>query len=134
MNEPLIPRREPQPINYGQFQAHIPGEGKWECFDGFLFAPANDDSERIKALLMLMYQVGFKRMLEILPDESLYELIDAICDFSNHSHDEYIRNHWNEKGFDMMLSYIEYLEQKCKKDYQRGFNDGVKFCEQNGHR
>jgi len=66
-----IPKAESQKIPFQVFENSIPNEGKWEWIDGELLF---SDEEMRKVILMLVSQIGLKKMIEIFPHESRDEL------------------------------------------------------------
>jgi len=67
----MIPKAEPQKIPFQVFEKSIPNEGKWEWIDGELLF---SDEEMRKVILMLVSQIGLKKLTDILPPESRIEL------------------------------------------------------------
>ncbi|RKO61634.1 hypothetical protein [Caldibacillus debilis] len=63
----MIPKAEPQKIPFQVFEKSIPNEGKWEWIDGELLF---SDEEMRKVILMLVSQIGLKKLTDILPHES----------------------------------------------------------------
>ena len=63
----MIPKAEPQKIPFQVFEKSIPNEGKWELIDGELLF---SDEEMRKVILMLVSQIGLKKLIDILPHES----------------------------------------------------------------
>jgi len=63
----LIPRLERQEINYDNYYHFVPHELKIEVFDGDLFGTYR---ERKNFLMMLLYNVGLKEFVKMLPEES----------------------------------------------------------------
>jgi hypothetical protein len=66
----LVPRAEPQPVNASILWECRPE--KFELWNGVVCG--GGDGEIEKLLLMLMYNMGLKRVLELLPDESKDDL------------------------------------------------------------
>jgi len=75
----MIPKAKPQKIPFQVFEKSIPNEGKWELIDGELLF---SDEEMRKVILMLISQIGLKKMIEILPQESKIELKRLLRDES----------------------------------------------------
>ena len=75
----MIPKAEPQKIPFQVFENSIPNEGKWELIDGELLF---SDEEMRKVILMLVSQIGLKKMIEIFPHESRDELERLLRDES----------------------------------------------------
>jgi hypothetical protein len=69
--EKFVPRPEPQEIPYEVFIDSIPNDGKWEWSHGHLFF---SDEELEKVILMLIGQIGLRKLVDILPQESRNEL------------------------------------------------------------
>jgi len=67
----MIPKAEPQKIPIQVFEESIPNDGKWEIEEGRLLF---SDNEMRKVILMLIGQIGLKKLIEILPHESKNEL------------------------------------------------------------
>lgn len=67
----LIPKKEPQPINYWMFQEFTPGENKLEMVNN-VFLPFND--EREKMLMLCLYNMGIKSFINLLLPETKEEL------------------------------------------------------------
>ena len=67
----MTPKAEPQKIPFQVFEKSIPNEGKWELIDGELLF---SDEEMRKVILMLVGQIGLKKLIDILPYESRDEL------------------------------------------------------------
>jgi hypothetical protein len=75
----MIPKAEPQKIPFQVFEKSIPNEGKWELIDGELLF---SDEEMRKVILMLVGQIGLKKLIDILPHESRDELKRLLRDES----------------------------------------------------
>jgi len=75
----MIPRAEPQKIPFHVFEKSIPNEGKWEWIDGELLFSVE---EMRKVILMLVSQIGLKKLIDILPQESRDELKRLLRDES----------------------------------------------------
>ena len=60
----MIPKAEPQKIPIQVFEESIPNDGKWEIEEGGLLF---SDNEMRKVILMLIGQIGLKKLIEILP-------------------------------------------------------------------
>jgi hypothetical protein len=75
----MIPKAEPQKIPFQVFEKSIPNEGKWELIDGELLF---SDEEMRKVILMLVSQIGLKKLIDILPHESRDELERLLRDKS----------------------------------------------------
>ena len=75
----MIPKAEPQKIPFQVFEKSIPNEGKWELIDGELLF---SDEEMRKVILMLVSQIGLKKLIDILPHESRNELKRLLRDES----------------------------------------------------
>jgi len=74
--EELIPLAEPQRLTCEQWAQHTPYEGKLELYDGQALA---DLKERENMIIALIYNIGLKHLIKILPPESktiLKELLD----------------------------------------------------------
>ncbi|GAB7387173.1 hypothetical protein BSNK01_10090 [Bacillaceae bacterium] len=74
-----IPKAEPQKIPFQVFENSIPNEGRWEWINGELLF---SDEELRKVILMLVSQIGLKKLIDILPHESRYELERLLRDKS----------------------------------------------------
>jgi hypothetical protein len=74
-----IPKAESQKITFQMFENSIPNEGKWELIDGELLF---SDEEMRKVILMLVSQIGLKKLIDILPLESRDELERLLRDKS----------------------------------------------------
>jgi len=75
----MMPKAEPQKIPFQVFEKSIPNEGKWEWIDGELLF---SDEEMRKVILMLVSQIGLKKLIDILPHESRDELERILRDES----------------------------------------------------
>jgi len=75
----MIPKAEPQKIPFQVFEKSIPNEGKWELIDGELLF---SDEEMRKVILMLVGQIGLRKLINILPNESRNELERLLRDES----------------------------------------------------
>ncbi|WP_411681887.1 hypothetical protein [Clostridium thailandense] len=73
----LIPKIEGQEMNLQEWDTHTSCEYKWEYCNGI---PFGNTSERDRVLIGLLYSMGFKHLLEILPQESKEELFKLIKD------------------------------------------------------
>lgn len=74
--EELIPLKEPQRLTCEQWAQYTPYENKLELFDGQALA---DLRERENMIVALIYNIGLKHFVKILPQESkaiLKELIN----------------------------------------------------------
>ena len=74
--EELIPLAEPQRLTCEQWAQYTPYENKLELFDGEALA---DLRERENMIIALIYNIGLKHLIKILPPESktiLKELLD----------------------------------------------------------
>ncbi|HHV99246.1 MAG TPA: hypothetical protein GXX36_06700 [Clostridiaceae bacterium] len=74
--EELIPLAEPQRLSCEQWAQHTPYENKLELFDGQALA---DLRERENLIIALIYNIGLKHLIKMLPPESkriLKELLD----------------------------------------------------------
>jgi hypothetical protein len=65
--EELIPLKEPQRLTCEQWAQHTPYENKLELFDGQALA---DLRERENMIIALVYNIGLKHFIKILPQES----------------------------------------------------------------
>jgi len=65
--EELIPAAEPQRLTCEQWAQHTPYEGKLELYDGQALA---DLQERENMIIALIYNIGLKHLIKILPPES----------------------------------------------------------------
>ena len=69
----LVPKTNGQEFeSVDDWCCHIPGEGKWELFGKNLFSSTG--AERDTLLMALIYNIGLKGLIEILPEESIEEL------------------------------------------------------------
>jgi len=75
----MIPKAEPQKIPFQVFEESIPNDGRWEFIDGELLF---SDEEMRKVILMLVSQIGLKKLIDILPPESRNELERLLRDES----------------------------------------------------
>ena len=75
----MIPKAGPQKIPFDLFEKSVPNEGKWEWIGGKLLF---SDDEIRKLILMLISQIGLKRLIDILPHESRDELERLLRDKS----------------------------------------------------
>lgn len=67
----LIPRVESQKLTASMWETHTPSENKLELIEGeALWGGA----ERDRLLMALLYNVGLKHLVEILPSESKQSL------------------------------------------------------------
>lgn len=69
--EEFIPRAEPQEIPYEVLMNSIPNNGKWKWSQGKLFFT---DEELKRVTLMLIGQIGLRKLISYLPNESVNEL------------------------------------------------------------
>ena len=76
----LIPKPEPHEMTLQEWNTHTSSEHKWEYLNG---VPFNDEGERDRVLLGLLYSAGLKHLLEILPQESKEELVKLLKDGNN---------------------------------------------------
>jgi len=79
MNKPseLVPLKEAQKLDGETWDSHTSDEHKWELWDGIAFG--SDGAERDRLAICLVYNMGLKHFLDILPQESkdiLKELLD----------------------------------------------------------
>jgi len=63
----LIPRKEPQKLNYDQWSEHTPYEGKLELINGEALW---GDEQRDRMVTALIYNMGLEYFVSILPTES----------------------------------------------------------------
>ena len=68
----LIPKKEPQPINYKIYEEYTPALNKLELWKG-IFLPFNN--ERQKMLMLCLFNMGIREFISILPQESKEELL-----------------------------------------------------------
>lgn len=68
MKSYLIPQREGQKLSAKIWLEHTSEEHKWELWDGIAFS--NDGIERDRLTICLVYNMGLKHFLDLLPDES----------------------------------------------------------------
>ena len=71
----LIPKSEGGEMTFEEWETHIPYEGKWEYFNGY---PFGNEDERDRILLGLLYTAGLSHLLDILPTESIKELVKLL--------------------------------------------------------
>lgn len=71
----LIPRLEAQKLTFDVWSEHTPSENKLELDDGQALWGGD---ERDRLLMALLYNVGFKHLLAILPAESR-EILYQVC-------------------------------------------------------
>jgi hypothetical protein len=76
----LVPKMEGHEMTFQEWETHTSVEHKWEYFNGYPFGSAD---ERDKILLGLLYTAGLKHFLEILPSESMTELIKLVNKLTN---------------------------------------------------
>ncbi|WP_031537524.1 hypothetical protein [Bacillus sp. MB2021] len=69
----LIPKKEPQPINYKIYEEYTPG--KLEMVRG-KFLPFDNDLENM--LVLCLYNMGIREFISILPQESKEELLELL--------------------------------------------------------
>lgn len=58
----IIPKLNPQKVNYSIWKRHTPYENKLELIDGECFW---GDEQRDKMTLMLVYNMGLERFIQI---------------------------------------------------------------------
>ncbi|MGP3562721.1 hypothetical protein [Geobacillus sp. BK01] len=75
----MIPKAEPQKIPFQVFEESIPNEGRWEWIGGEIFF---SDDEIKKVILMLVGQIGLRKLINILLNESRNELERLLRDES----------------------------------------------------
>lgn len=63
----LIPKLEPQKVNYAIWKEHTPYENKLELIEGECLWGGE---ERDNMTMMLIYNMGLKRFIQLLPNES----------------------------------------------------------------
>lgn len=71
----LVPQLEPQKLTYTIWEEHTPYENKLELIDGEALWGGE---ERDRFLMALVYNVGLKYLVAMLPDESK-QLLCQIC-------------------------------------------------------
>ncbi len=71
----LVPRLEGQKMTLQEWDTHTSSEHKWELVNGI---PFGQEYERDRVLIGLIYSAGLKHFLEILPEESMLEIIKLI--------------------------------------------------------
>lgn len=71
----LIPKVEGNEMTFQEWETHTSNGHKWEYFEGY---PFGSEDERDKILLGLLYNSGLRHFLEILPTESMTELIQLV--------------------------------------------------------
>lgn len=74
----LVPKLEQQELDGETWDIHTSGEHKWELWDGIAFDPVGEERDRLA--ICLVYNMGLRHFLEILPAESkgiLKELLEA---------------------------------------------------------
>jgi len=71
----LVPKLEGWKMTLQEWDTHSSIEHKWELVNGL---PFGSEDERDKVMLGLLYNAGLKHLLEILPEESIRELIKLI--------------------------------------------------------
>ena len=71
----LIPRLEAQKLTTDVWLEHTPGENKLELIDGQALWGGE---ERDRLLMALLYNIGFKHLLTLLPVESR-EILYQLC-------------------------------------------------------
>lgn len=73
----LIPRVESQKLTASIWETHTPSENKLELIDGEALWGGE---ERDRLLIALLYNVGLKHLVEILPSESKKSLCHLCSD------------------------------------------------------
>lgn len=71
----LIPKKDPQKINYKIWNEHTPAENTLEVWDGEALWGGE---ERDRMLLVLVYNTGLEHFVKMLPEESKKELKELI--------------------------------------------------------
>jgi hypothetical protein len=67
----LIPKKEPQPIDYKIYEEYTPGENKLEMVNG-VFLPF--DNERRRMLMLCLFNMGYHEFISNLPQQAKEEL------------------------------------------------------------
>ncbi len=78
MKSPLIPVREPQPLNAKIWDEHTSEEHKWELWDGIPFF--KDGIERDRLTICLIHSMGLKHLVQLLPEQSRNDLRQLLMD------------------------------------------------------
>jgi hypothetical protein len=73
----LVPGIEGKEMDFDEWDCHTSSEHKWEYCNG---VPFGNPNERDRVLIGLLYSAGLEHLLEILPEETLKELINLIKD------------------------------------------------------
>lgn len=68
----LIPKKEPQAINFKIYEEYTTAENKLEMVDG-IFLPFNNERQRM--LMLCLFNMGIREFISILPQESKEELL-----------------------------------------------------------
>ncbi|ELK40137.1 MULTISPECIES: hypothetical protein [Paenibacillaceae] len=71
----LVPKKEPQKVDYQIWESHTPGEYKLELVDGECLWGGEG---RDRMALMLVYNMGLEAFTKLLPDESKQALRDLL--------------------------------------------------------
>lgn len=72
----LVPMAEAKEINVGIWHEHTPYENKLELWDG---VPLGEDGvQRDRLSICLIYSMGLKHLLEVLPEISKQELFELL--------------------------------------------------------
>ncbi|MCG5252469.1 hypothetical protein P4U99_26975 [Brevibacillus agri] len=73
----LVPKKEPQKVDYQIWESHTPGDYKLELMDGECLWGGE---ERDRMTLMLVYNMGLEAFLKSLPSESKQVLRELLAE------------------------------------------------------
>lgn len=74
---PLVPRKEGQLLDYETWDEHTSEEHKWEFYDGMPFSATNT-YERDRLAVCLVYNMGLRHFLKLLPEQSKKDLKELL--------------------------------------------------------
>lgn len=79
----LIPQADGCDMALQEWDTHTSVEHKWEYYNE---SPFGNTHERDRVLIGLLYSMGLKHLLKILPQESKEELFKVVNDYKNKEH------------------------------------------------
>ncbi|OOM09416.1 hypothetical protein [Clostridium saccharobutylicum] len=77
----LVPEEAGKEINVGIWNEHTPYENKLELWEGIPWG--EDGMQRDRLSICLIYSMGLKHLLDILPNESKSELLKLLKEEEN---------------------------------------------------
>lgn len=76
----LVPKIHGQEMYLQKWDTHTSAEHKWEYYNSM---PFGNEHERDRVLIGLLYSMGFKHLLEILPQQAKEELLKLVSHYIN---------------------------------------------------